>query len=187
MWLMANSSSKEDWISRQLEAIQSKPSFTGRVSSCLFSSPPPFRAAQDLLRPEKKNRQCSTVSLIEKGRDRKPGSGLIQKPREDASNVSPRAPWWDGCVYAQSFQVSSCLRPQGLQPSRLLCPWAPMSMSLGKNTGVDCHTLLQGIFPTHGSNLCLLCLLHLILYCWDTTEALRQLLGLSPTWWPVGA
>ena len=71
MWLMANSSSKEDWISRQLEAIQSKPSFTGRVSSCLFSSPPPFRAAQDLLRPEKKNRQCSTVSLIGKGRDRK--------------------------------------------------------------------------------------------------------------------
>lgn len=43
---------KEDWISRQLEAIQSKPSFTGRVSSCLLSSPP-FRAAQDLLRPEK--------------------------------------------------------------------------------------------------------------------------------------
>ena len=23
---------------------------------------------------------------------------------------------------------------------------------LGKNTGVDCHCLLQGIFPTHGSN-----------------------------------
>lgn len=39
MWLMANLSSKEDCISRQLEAIQSKPSFTGRVSSCLLSSP----------------------------------------------------------------------------------------------------------------------------------------------------
>ena len=75
---------------------------------------------------EKKNRQCLTVSLIEKRRDRKPGSGLDQKPREDASNVSTRAPWWDGCVYAQSLQVSSSLRPQGLQPSRLLCPWAPM-------------------------------------------------------------
>ena len=24
--------------------------------------------------------------------------------------------------------------------------------SLGKNTGVDCHTLLRGIFPTQGSN-----------------------------------
>ena len=28
--------------------------------------------------------------------------------------------------------------------------------SPGKNTGVDCHALLQGIFPTQGSNLCLL-------------------------------
>ena len=29
-----------------------------------------------------------------------------------------------------------------------------------KNTGVDCHFLLQGIFPIQGSNLCLLWLLH---------------------------
>ena len=28
--------------------------------------------------------------------------------------------------------------------------------SLGKHTGVDCHSLLQGIFPTQGSNLGLL-------------------------------
>ena len=33
-------------------------------------------------------------------------------------------------------------------------------VSLGKNTGVSCHALLQGIFPTQGSNPCLLCLLH---------------------------
>ena len=30
----------------------------------------------------------------------------------------------------------------------------------GKNTGVGCHFLLQGIFPTQGSNLYLLHLLH---------------------------
>ena len=37
----------------------------------------------------------------------------------------------------------------------------PLSMdSLGKNTGVDCHFLLQGIFLTQGSNSCLLSLLH---------------------------
>ena len=30
----------------------------------------------------------------------------------------------------------------------LLCPWD----SPGKNTGVDCHSLLQGIFPTEGLN-----------------------------------
>ena len=31
------------------------------------------------------------------------------------------------------------LRPYGQQPTRLLCPWN----SLGKNTGVGCHFLLQ--------------------------------------------
>ena len=38
---------------------------------------------------------------------------------------------------------------------------APLSKdSPGKNTGVGCHALLQGIFPTQGSNLCVLHLLH---------------------------
>ena len=40
------------------------------------------------------------------------------------------------------------LRPHGLQPTRLLCPWD----FPGKDTGVGCHFLLQGIFPTQGSN-----------------------------------
>ena len=33
----------------------------------------------------------------------------------------------------------------------ILCPWD----FPGKNTEVGCHFLLQGIFPTQGSNLCL--------------------------------
>ena len=38
---------------------------------------------------------------------------------------------------------------------------APLSVdSPGKSTGVGCHFLLQGIFPTRGSNPCLLCLLY---------------------------
>ena len=37
-------------------------------------------------------------------------------------------------------------------PARLLCPWD----FPGKNTGAGCHFLLQGIFPTQGSNLGLL-------------------------------
>ena len=32
--------------------------------------------------------------------------------------------------------------------------------SPGKNIGVDCHALPQGIFPTQGSNPCLFHLLH---------------------------
>ena len=37
-------------------------------------------------------------------------------------------------------------------PIRLLHPWD----SPGRNTGVGCHFLLQGIFPTQGLNLGLL-------------------------------
>ena len=33
-------------------------------------------------------------------------------------------------------------------PGRLLCPWN----FPGKNTGVGCYFLLQGIFPIQGSN-----------------------------------
>ena len=44
--------------------------------------------------------------------------------------------------------VSNSLRPRGLWPTRLLCPWD----SPGKNTGVGCHALLQGIFPAQGLN-----------------------------------
>ena len=40
--------------------------------------------------------------------------------------------------------------------TRLLCPWD----SPGKNTGGGCHALLQGIFPTQGSNPGLLRLFH---------------------------
>ena len=41
--------------------------------------------------------------------------------------------------------------PHGLQSTRLLCPWRFSRDSL-KNTGVGCHALLQGIFPTQGLN-----------------------------------
>ena len=44
----------------------------------------------------------------------------------------------------------------GLQPAKLLCP----CNFIGKNTGVGCHFLCQGIFPSQGLNLHLLCLLH---------------------------
>ena len=44
--------------------------------------------------------------------------------------------------------MSNSLRPHGLQPTRLLRPWD----FPGKSTGMGCHFLLQGIFPTQGSN-----------------------------------
>ena len=44
--------------------------------------------------------------------------------------------------------VSDSLRPHRLSPTSLFLPWD----FSGKNTGVGCHFLLQGIFPTQGSN-----------------------------------
>ena len=44
--------------------------------------------------------------------------------------------------------MSDSLRLQGLQPARLLCLWD----SPGKNTGMSCHFLLQGVFLTQGLN-----------------------------------
>ena len=57
------------------------------------------------------------------------------------------------CLLLVSRSVmSDSLWPHGLQSTRLLCLWNSPS----KNTGVGSHSLLQGIFPTHRSNLGLL-------------------------------
>ena len=48
--------------------------------------------------------------------------------------------------------MSDSLRPHGLKPARLLCPWDPP----GKSTEVGCHFLLQVILPAQGSNTGLL-------------------------------
>ena len=67
--------------------------------------------------------------------------------------------------------------------------------SPGKNTGVGFHALLQGIFPTQGSNLCLLCLLHFRwtiyplshleslrtgYWCWRAKMHIKGMISMSP-------
>ena len=66
--------------------------------------------------------------------------------------------------------VQSCgtLQPHGLNPARLFCPWD----SPGKNTGVDWHFLLRGIFLTQGSNPSLLRFQH-----WQTDALFLSHLG----------
>ena len=59
-------------------------------------------------------------------------------------------------LFPEAVCMSDPLRLHGLQLARLLCPWNFPR----KNTGVGCHFLLQGTFPTQGSNPCLLRLLH---------------------------
>ena len=62
--------------------------------------------------------------------------------------------------------LCNSLPPYGLKPYRFLCPWNfPVITSLTRWWRVGSHSLLQGIFLTQGSNLCLL---HhrWILYLW---------------------
>ena len=60
-----------------------------------------------------------------------------------------------GCAKSLQSCLTLCDPRDPMDPSRLLCPWE----SPGKNTGVNCHALLQGIFPAQGSNPGLLRLL----------------------------
>ena len=52
------------------------------------------------------------------------------------------------CVCVSRSVMSYSLQPHGLWPAKLLSPWD----FPGKNTIVDCHFLLQGIFLTQGLN-----------------------------------
>ena len=98
------------------------------------------------------------------------------------------------CLFVnESFQSHPIIQPQPL--SRPLCaqlllsriplfvtPWtvahqAPLSMEFSsKSTGVGCHFLLQGIFPTQGLNPRLQCLLH-----WQVDPLLLSHLGSPQT------
>ena len=81
-----------------------------------------------------KQESCLPHSETVRAGDPHPAHCAQQEPTQTGKLKAPAA--------------SSSLRPWGLQPTRLLCPWD----SPGKHTGVGCHALLQGIFPTQGSN-----------------------------------
>ena len=63
---------------------------------------------------------------------------------------------WKECVLSHLWLFVTPLTVARLQYARLLYLWG----FPGKNTGVSCHFLLQGIFLTQGLNPCLLHLLH---------------------------
>ena len=73
-------------------------------------------------------------------------------------NLRPGRTWRCFCLVRACYMalvVSDSLRPCGLQPTRLFCPWDSPSW----NTGVVCHALLWRVFLTQGSNPHLLCFL----------------------------
>ena len=88
--------------------------------------------------------------------------------------------WGPPSVGVSSSVVSDSLWPHGLRPASLLCPWD----SPGKNTGMNSHFLLQGIFQTQGSNPGLLHWRQ-ILYCLSHQGDLQT--GQNPKcWWRQG-
>ena len=120
---------------------------------------------------------------------------LSEDPEEVATSAS--APWAPGVTMLVGIGVISS-KYQTL-PQREVSPWVletPLYFpfcwncwewtqiacmlsfrdSPGKNTGVGCPALLQGIFPTQGWKLGLLWLLHCmrILYHWPSWEAWTQ-------------
>ena len=62
-----------------------------------------------------------------------------------------------GSLNASAKSLQSC---PTLCNAMNCCPPDSSWESPGKNTGVGCHFLLQGMFPTQGWNLGVLCLLH---------------------------
>ena len=81
---------------------------------------------------------------------------------------------WSMCVYVcvHAHMLRCPVISDSLQTHGFLCPWD----FPGKNSGVGCHFLLQGIFPTQRLNPSLLCLLDCrqILYLWATGETLNE-------------
>ena len=74
-----------------------------------------------------------------------------------SADLGQRFSKWNACLARgrggniSYIYISNSLRPYGLEPTRLLCPWG--FSSVHGDTGVGCLFLLQGIFLTQGLNL----------------------------------
>ena len=79
--------------------------------------------------------------------------------------------WWWWFSHIQLFATPWTIA------ARLLCPWD----FPGKNTGGDCHFLLQGILPTQELNLSLL-IGRQVFYHWVTWEALQNVHRTTKDW-----
>ena len=78
------------------------------------------------------------------------------------------------CRIQDLSPLRTCSVMSNSAPQWTVARQAPLSVGFfpGKNNGVGCHFLLQGIFPTHGWNPCLLSFLN-----WQADSLLRSHLG----------
>ena len=109
-----------------------------------------------------------------------PSMALFGQCQHTSQSVSRNIRIMNLYLHAEHFQVMNrdyvqCLQTLVIHACVLCCfshvqlcnplDFSPLGSSIngdspGENTGVGCHALLQDIFPTQGSNLHLLCLLH---------------------------
>ena len=91
--------------------------------------------------------QPPSYLLTRRGRPQPGSPPRVLPPR---TSVPAASQWflWNAPKSVSRSVVSDSLQPHGLEPTRLLCP----QTSPGKKTGVGSNFLLQGIFPTQGSN-----------------------------------
>ena len=92
--------------------------------------------------------QCSCLENLR-------GGGAWWAAVYGVSQSRTRLKWLSSSSSSACSVMSDSLQPHGLYPFSPLC----LRDFPGKNTGVGCHVLLQGIFLTWGSKVHLLCLL----------------------------
>ena len=143
----------------QSTALRASSADTPRNVKFIFSVPAPKPLGKTLTGRAPLRRPLQNQAAGAPGQDHV-FSGLIQtcnKVREGSCVCTCVCVCVCVCVHVFSCSVASnSLRPQGLQPTGLVC-----SQNFpGKNTGVACHFSLQGIFLTQGLNPCLLRVLH---------------------------
>ena len=80
-----------------------------------------------------------SYSLSHRRAHTQPHANMYQSGWSTPDMLSANIRCW--CSGLSHWVVSDSLQPQGLWPTRLLCPWD----SLGKNTWVGCHALLQAL------------------------------------------
>ena len=106
--------------------------------------------------------------------------GLDLKTKQQQNSRDSQCSWSRFNILKVLYVSHALMCAQSPQSCPTLCDLmdsSPPSSSVhgifpGEYTGVGCHFLLQGIFSTQWSNLCLLRLLHCkwVLYYWTTGE-----------------
>ena len=85
--------------------------------------------------------------------------------------------WLRPALYVHALSCSILCNSMDCSLPGFSCPWK----FPGKNAGVGCHFLLQGIFPTQGLILCLLHLLHWQVGSLPLSHLLVPSPGIKPT------